>query len=73
MSLGARFVACLLTVRASSSDSLQAAAIAGATDQTGAQRVTIVYVDDSYGRPFAEAVKGLSSISRQQEPSGRMA
>jgi branched-chain amino acid transport system substrate-binding protein len=40
------------------SDSLQAAAIAGATDQTGAQRVTIVYVDDSYGRPFAEAVKG---------------
>ncbi len=38
------------------SDSLQARAIAGAADQTGAQRVTIVYVDDSYGRPFAEAV-----------------
>jgi len=39
------------------SDSLQARAIAGAADQTGAQRVTIVYVDDSYGRPFADAVE----------------
>ena len=39
------------------SDSLQAAAIAGAADQTGAQRVTIVHVDDSYGRPFAAAVE----------------
>ena len=38
------------------SDSLQARAIAGTADQTGAQRVTIVYVDDSYGRPFADAV-----------------
>jgi branched-chain amino acid transport system substrate-binding protein len=39
------------------SDSLQARAIAGATDQTGAQRVTIAYVDDAYGRPFADAVE----------------
>ena len=39
------------------SDSLQARAIGAAADQTGAQRVTIVYVDDSYGRPFADAVE----------------
>jgi branched-chain amino acid transport system substrate-binding protein len=39
------------------SDSLQARAIAAAAGQTGAQRVTIVYVDDSYGRPFADAVE----------------
>ncbi len=39
------------------SDSLQARAIAGTADQTGAQRVTIAYVDDSYGRPFADAVR----------------
>ena len=39
------------------SDSLQARAIAGTADQTGAQRITIVYVDDSYGRPFADAVE----------------
>ncbi len=38
------------------SDSLQARAIAAAADQTGAQRVTIVSVDDAYGRPFADAV-----------------
>lgn len=39
------------------SDSLQARAIGDAADRTGAQRVTIVYVDDSYGRPFADAVE----------------
>lgn len=39
------------------SDSLQARAIAETADQTGAQRVTIVYIDDSYGRPFADAVE----------------
>jgi branched-chain amino acid transport system substrate-binding protein len=39
------------------SDSLQARAIAAEADQTGAQRVTIVYVDDAYGRPFADTVK----------------
>lgn len=39
------------------SDSLQARAIAEAADQTGAQRATIVYVDDTYGRAFADAVE----------------
>ncbi len=39
------------------SDSLQARAIANVADQTGAQRVTIVHVDDSYGHPFADAVE----------------
>ena len=45
------------------SDSLQARAIASAADQTGAQRVTIVYVDDAYGRPFADAVE--SSLANE--------
>jgi branched-chain amino acid transport system substrate-binding protein len=40
------------------SDSLQARAIATTVDQTGAQRVAIVNVDDAYGRPFADAVEG---------------
>ncbi len=39
------------------SDSLQARAIAGAADQTGSQRVTIVFVDDAYGRPLADSVE----------------
>ncbi len=39
------------------SDSLQARAIATTADQTGAQRVTIIHVDDAYGRPFADAVE----------------
>jgi branched-chain amino acid transport system substrate-binding protein len=39
------------------SDSLQARAIANAADQTGAQRVTIAFVDDAYGRPFADSVE----------------
>lgn len=39
------------------SDSLQAGAIAAAAGQTGAQRVSIVNVDDTYGRPFADAVE----------------
>ncbi len=39
------------------SDSLQARAIATAVDQTGAQRVAIVNVDDAYGRPFADEVE----------------
>jgi branched-chain amino acid transport system substrate-binding protein len=45
------------------SDSLQARAIAGAADQTGAQRVTIVFVDDAYGRPFADSVE--ASLANQ--------
>jgi branched-chain amino acid transport system substrate-binding protein len=43
------------------SDSLQAGAIAAAANQTGAERVTIVHVDDSYGRPFADAVEASLS------------
>ena len=33
-------------------------------EETGVQSVTIVYVDDAYGRPFSEAVAdGLGSLS----------
>ena len=39
------------------SDTLQAQAIAEVTDQTGARRVAIAYVDDAYGRSFADAVQ----------------
>lgn len=39
------------------SDSLQAAAIAQAADQTGALTATIVHADDGYGRAFARAVE----------------
>lgn len=39
------------------SDSLQARAIAEVADQTGAQRATIVHVDDAYGRDLASAVE----------------
>ena len=54
------------------SDSLQARAIAAAADQTGAQRVTIVYVDDSYGRPFANAVV-TSLVNEAIDVVGRIA
>ncbi len=53
------------------SDSLQARAIAEAADQTGAQRVAVAYVDDAYGRGFADAVEvwldnvGVSVMDRQ--------
>ena len=39
------------------SDSLQARAIADVADQTGALQATIVHVDDSYGRDFADSVE----------------
>lgn len=39
------------------SDSLQAVAIADVAERTGVQQVAIVYVDDAYGRPFADAVE----------------
>lgn len=54
------------------SDSLQARAIGAAADQTGAQRVTIVYVDDSYGRPFANAVEA-SLVNEAIAVVGRIA
>lgn len=40
------------------SDSLQAKAIADIAATTGAQRVSIVYADDAYGRGFVNAVEG---------------
>ena len=46
------------------SDSMQASAIVMMADQTGFRSVTIVYVDDAYGRPFADAVAaGLGTAS----------
>ncbi len=49
------------------SDSLQARAIATAADQTGAQRVTIVFVDDSYGRP----VRGCGRVVARERGDRR--
>jgi len=46
-----------LFVRTIPSDSLQAAAIATLVEQSGEQRVSILYLDDSFGRPLAEAVR----------------
>ncbi len=39
------------------SDSLQAHAIAESIERTGSPTATILFVDDAYGRPFAEAVE----------------
>jgi branched-chain amino acid transport system substrate-binding protein len=44
-----------LFVRTAPSDSLQAAAIAGEAERTGALAAAVVYLDDAYGRPLAEA------------------
>ncbi len=44
-----------LFVRTGPSDSLQAAAIAGEAERTGALAAAVVYLDDAYGRPLAEA------------------
>lgn len=38
------------------SDSMAAEAMARAIDQTGRARVGILYIDDAYGRPYAEAL-----------------
>lgn len=45
-----------LFFRTAPSDSLQAAALAGAAQTTGQRSVALVWVDDVYGRPFASAV-----------------
>jgi len=45
-----------LFFRTIATDSLQAIAIAGEAQATGAVNVVIVHVDDAYGRPYAEAV-----------------
>ena len=44
-----------LFVRTAPSDSLQAAAIAGEAERTGARTAAVVYLDDAYGRPLADA------------------
>jgi len=46
-----------LFFRTAPSDSLQAEAIARAIDQTGRSSVGLLYVDDAYGRPFADRVR----------------
>lgn len=45
-----------LFFRTAPSDSLQAEAIAQLAQQTGRSRVAVVFLDDRYGRPLAEAV-----------------
>lgn len=55
-----------LFFRTIASDSLQAEAIAETVDNTGARSVTVAYVDDAYGRPYATAVtSGLKNRSLQ--------
>ena len=44
-----------LLLRTVPSDSLQATAIARVVEQSGSASATLVYLDDAYGRPFAEA------------------
>lgn len=45
------------------SDSLQAQAIAQTIEDTGLQTAAITFVDDAYGRPFAEAVDAALTAS----------
>lgn len=44
-----------LFIRTAPSDSLQARAIADEAERTGALTAAVVYLDDAYGRPLAEA------------------
>jgi branched-chain amino acid transport system substrate-binding protein len=44
-----------LFFRTAPSDSLQAAAIAAEAERTGAVTASVIYLDDGYGRPLAEA------------------
>lgn len=46
-----------LFIRTVPSDSLQAVGIAEVVDDVGGARTALVYLDDPYGRPFAEAVE----------------
>jgi branched-chain amino acid transport system substrate-binding protein len=61
-----------LFVRTIPSDSLQATAIAQAIDLTGERAASVVYLDDDYGRPFAqrlaEDLRRLSIEVRQLLP-----
>ena len=61
-----------LFVRTIPSDSLQATAIAQAIDLTGERAASVVYLDDDYGRPFAQQLaddlRRLSIEVRQLVP-----
>lgn len=46
-----------LFFRTIASDSLQAQALASLVESSGTRSTVIVYVDDNYGRPFAEATR----------------
>ena len=46
-----------LFIRTIASDSLQAKALAALVESSGTSNTVIVYVDDNYGRPFAEATR----------------
>jgi branched-chain amino acid transport system substrate-binding protein len=51
-----------LLVRTVPSDSLEALAMARLVEQSGTSQAVVVYLDDSYGRPFAQAVqRGLQA------------
>lgn len=55
-----------LFVRTVPSDSLQAEALARLVDQTGRNRVGVLFPDDLYGRDFADAVvKALTSLGME--------
>ena len=49
-----------LLIRTIASDSLQAEALAAAVESTGTSSTVVVYVDDGYGRPFAEATRAAA-------------
>lgn len=46
-----------LFIRTIASDSLQAKALAALVERSGTSSTVVVYVDDNYGRPFAEATR----------------
>jgi branched-chain amino acid transport system substrate-binding protein len=46
-----------LLIRTVPSDSLQARAIARVVEQSGYSQAAVVYLDDAYGRPFAQAAQ----------------
>jgi len=46
-----------LLLRTVPSDSLQARALARVVEQSGSSSAVVVYLDDAYGRPFAEATE----------------
>lgn len=53
-----------LFFRTIASDSLQALAIAELAEDTGEREIGILYTDDAYGRPYADAVENALSVLR---------